>query len=555
MTARIAALMTMVATSVLVACAAASGDEGGAADRGGSPGANSTSSSGGTGVGTGGSLITDGGGSGGFAGDPASCDQAAQAKSYVGCDFWPTVTANFVWSEFDFAVVVANTQSSEAEITIERNGAMVTHGAVQPDGLQKFYLPWVPELKGPDFDECAGIATEVTTTLRAPGGAYHLTSTVPVTVYQFNALEYRGQGGDSSKNWAQCPGNYCSDYPGCYSYSNDASLLLPTTALTQSYRVTSMKGWQDEGVPAYFAVTGTADGTTVKVQVSSAGEVAAGGGVPATGPGGVFQFSLARGEVVEVMGTPSADLSGSLIQSSAPVQVVAGMACIYLPNDQEACDHIEETVFPAESLGKHYFVTMPTGPDLGTPGHIVRLYGNVDGTALGYAPQKPAGAPDTINAGEVYDLGIVKQSFEITGSHELAVASFQLGGTVVDPSAPYDSQRGDPSQSQMTAVEQFRSKYVFLAPDDYDVSIVDVVAPDGASLVLDGQAVTAPSTPIASGYSVVRAKLGPGTQGAHVLVSDQPVGIQVMGYGMYTSYQYPGGSNLAAIAPPPPPIQ
>ena len=43
----------------------------------------------------------------------------------------------------------------------------------------------------------------------------------------------------------------------------------------------------------------------------------------------------------------------------------------------------------------------------------------------------------------------------------------------------------------------------------------------------------------------------PGQQGAHQLTSDKPVGIQVMGYGQYTSYQYPGGSDLIAIAPPP----
>ena len=55
----------------------------------------------------------------------------------------------------------------------------------------------------------------------------------------------------------------------------------------------------------------------------------------------------------------------------------------------------------------------------------------------------------------------------------------------------------------------------------------------------------------ASGYGVARYKLGPGNSGAHTLMSDKPVGIQVMGYGQYTSYQYPGGSDLLAIAPPP----
>ena len=43
-----------------------------------------------------------------IAGDPSTCAEAAQAHTYVGCDYWPTVVANQVWSIFDFAVVVAN---------------------------------------------------------------------------------------------------------------------------------------------------------------------------------------------------------------------------------------------------------------------------------------------------------------------------------------------------------------------------------------------------------------------------------------------------------------
>ena len=43
-----------------------------------------------------------------------------------------------------------------------------------------------------------------------------------------------------------------------------------------------------------------------------------------------------------------------------------------------------------------------------------------------------------------------------------------------------------------------------------------------------------------------------GNGGAHVLECTDPVGIQVMGYGAYTSYMYPGGLNLSLIAPPPP---
>src|ERR1019366_8515339 len=35
--------------------------------------------------------------------DPSTCAEAAAWQSYVGCDYWPTVVANDVWSVFDFA--------------------------------------------------------------------------------------------------------------------------------------------------------------------------------------------------------------------------------------------------------------------------------------------------------------------------------------------------------------------------------------------------------------------------------------------------------------------
>src|SRR5262245_28703001 len=57
--------------------------------------------------------------------DPATCEDAAAQRSYVGCDYWPTVVANNVWSIFDFAVVVANAGTATADITI--TGPSGTH--------------------------------------------------------------------------------------------------------------------------------------------------------------------------------------------------------------------------------------------------------------------------------------------------------------------------------------------------------------------------------------------------------------------------------------------
>ncbi|HSQ68208.1 MAG TPA: IgGFc-binding protein [Polyangiaceae bacterium] len=482
------------------------------------------------------------------AGTVDTCQNAAAAKSYVGCDYWPTVTGNNVWSVFDFAVVVANAGANPADVTITGPNAFNKTGTVAPGQLEKFYLPWVSTLKGPDAD-AFGSATPMTASVIAHGGAYHVVSTVPVTVYQFNALEYAGQGGPPNKDWSSCPGT--TSGLGCFSFSNDASLLLPSTAMTGNYRVMGQRGWTASGqdvMGPYFAITATQNGTSVTVKTSAAAKVLAGGTIPAQTGVGTFTISMNAGDVAEIVGAvgDTDDFSGSLVQATAPVQVISGMPCVNQPEDVAACDHVEESVFPAETLGQHYVVTVPTSPLGNVVGHIVRIFGNVDGTTLTYSPSKPAGCPATINAGEVVDCGQVAQNFEVTGNNAFGVGSFMLGGQLVDPTGG----EGDPSQSFAVAVEQYRSAYIFLAPSDYDTSYVDIVGPPGVTATVDGANVGG-FTPINGNYSLARYKLGAGNNGAHTLAASAPVGIQVMGYGQYTSYQYPGGSNLSAIAPPP----
>jgi hypothetical protein len=114
--------------------------------------------------------------------------------------------------------------------------------------------------------------------------------------------------------------------------------------------------------------------------------------------------------------------------------------------------------------------------------------------------------------------------------------------------------RGDPSQTVFGSVEQARTSYLFLAPDDYDASYAVVTGPSGAAPTIDGTALSG-FTDVGGGFGVWRATLDNKTGGSHKLASTLPVGLQVMGYGSFTSYQYPGGLNLKAIAAPPPPIK
>jgi hypothetical protein len=487
-----------------------------------------------------------GGGPGGLTVDPTTCEEAKKKRSYVGCDFWPTPVDNIVDAVFDYAVVAANVGQNPADVTITRGGVTVAKAHIAPNDLATMVLPWVEGLRNVPPDSC-GSSDPLLATSRVDGGAYHVVSTRPISVYQFNPLEYESLGGPPGKNWAGCAS--CTNGE-CNSYTNDASLLLPSTALTGDYRITGQAG-DDMMFPPYFAVTGTAADTQVTVKLAKDAHIVAGGGLPETFAGETTTFTIGAGDVVEIIGTISSDFSGSLVLASKPVQVLTGIACINSPVDAYACDHIEEVVFPAETLGKHYVVTVPTSPDSKPIGHVVRIYGNVDGTTLTYPTIKPTGGPITISAGEVKDLGVVNESFEILGDHEFAVGSFQLGAQLLGKNPQEPSIEGDPAQSMATAVEQYRTRYVFLAPLDYDYSFVDVVLPKGTKLTLDGKEIFVKFEPIGAIYGVSRVLLNVGNNGAHSLSASAPVGIQVIGYGAYTSYQYPGGLDLDAIAPPP----
>ncbi len=470
--------------------------------------------------------------------DPKTCEEARQTHSYVGCDYWPTITPNGPSrSLFHFAAVVANTGTTDATVTVTGPNDVHVNEVVPAGSLKTIILPWVGELKGEDSK---GWTPQRPKGAVVTGGAYHLVSSSPVIVYQFNALEFQVNG--------------------TYSYSNDASLLLPSTAMRNIYRVTGTHGWNGGGnlsMPPVLSITATQDNTNVTLKLAQAAPIEAAGPIAASPGGSTVTFTLAKaGDVASIVGQGDApsDFSGSIVQSTAPVQVISSVPCIYLPSDVAAADHVEETVMPAEAFGKKYVIATPSpaGPEPGA--QVVRLFGNQDGTKLTYVPQKPAGCPDTLNAGQAADCGVVKDSFLVEGDKEFAVQTYLLGSQYYPSQASLlSSHYGDPSQTNHPAVEQYRKEYVFLAPTDYPILWADVVAPEGTKLKLDG--VDVASTPQAIGgssYVVHRLDLKKsGKDGAHTLSASAPVAAQIIGYGTNTTFQYPAGLNLSIIAAPP----
>ena len=83
-------------------------------------------------------------------GDPTTCAQAAADRTYIGCDYWPTVVANNVWSIFDYAVVVANGQQRPAMVTVTGpNGVNQTDTRSPPGSSTKSTCRGSPRSRAP----------------------------------------------------------------------------------------------------------------------------------------------------------------------------------------------------------------------------------------------------------------------------------------------------------------------------------------------------------------------------------------------------------------------
>ena len=470
-----------------------------------------------------------------------ACSPAELIPSYFGCDYFPTVTLNPVWSGFPFAVVVANTADTAATVTVTRGGNTVATETVPADGVTTITLPWVADLKGGDVNACQSPPDPGATRV-VVGGAYRLRTNVPVTVYQFSPLSYEiDPVPDGCPIGADCPGGQGTD---CLSFSNDASLLLPTTVWTRDYAIVS---WPSvKGRAGFAAVTAMMDGT--EVEVIGVGSFASGAGIDPTGNGTV---TLGAGDVIELVASHDgpagqflADITGTRIHASKPVQVIAGHSCANVPDpDTLACDHVEHSMFPTEALGKDYLVTFPAAVASQSP-HVIRVVAAEGETTVTFDP--PIHDATVLAPGDpAIELRNVTEDVRISADKALLVAQFMQGQVSVPSGA------GDPSMALSIPTQQFRKSYIFSAPSSFDSSFVNIIAPAGATVTLDGVSVSSSEFRGigSSGFGVARHQLD--GQEVHTLEASQPVGILVYGYGRYTSYMYPGGLDLERITPPP----
>ncbi|MEZ4458853.1 MAG: IgGFc-binding protein [bacterium] len=539
------------------------------------------------------------------------CQVAELTNSYIGCEYWAVELENHLLAgETDnplpddlrppFAVVLSNPSTTyDARVTVfEADGQIasaivdrtvgtdnplpgqdlvtVHSEVIGPNGRQLF------KVDGPIDNVVLPRGSMMTLLLpykEIPFGstsitasAYRVTTNQPVVAYQFNPL--------------------CCNY----NYTNDASLLLPTSALTNNYMFMSyavFAGTPEARLAEPFASTLTVVATkpdtdvTVQLQPSKlSGRPYAEIVYPPSdarimGPdlNGRIRVRLQPHEVLNVGGggaTPVEDLTGATVTSTKPVAVFGGHSCAFIPFSAPACDHLESQLFPVETWGTRFIAAplklrrdpdatgastregtywkfvayqdqtvVQTGVPLTVPSALPPADEGVPHCASFAAD--PASGSFTLGAGQTCEFGTT-ETFIAEAGKPIMVGAFLSGQNSVKVDAQFGDHAGDPAFFLVPPEEQFRTEYSFLTPATYFQSYVTVLIRPGFTVSLDGQTLdlTQYDYAVVEGRDVARAHIEV-TDGPHRIEAQIPFGIVVYGYDDYVSYAYTGGLDLTKL--------
>ncbi|HCP46646.1 MAG TPA: hypothetical protein DIU15_11415, partial [Deltaproteobacteria bacterium] len=321
----------------------------------------------------------------------------------------------------------------------------------------------------------------------------------------------------------------------------------------------------------YITVVGTEEDTEVEIIptqdiVAGTGVSDLGGGVGITagtsrsftlGPYDVLNLETTL--VTDLFSTPEnfADLTGSIVNSTAPVAVFTGADLAMITSgfsDSPCCaEHLEQQVLPTRVMRNQFVVSHSAQRNSGdTEPDLVRIMALEAGTSV----TTSLDAPDnsfTLGAGEYRELWPTS-GFTVDATGPLHVAQFLIvGGDVPSPIAG----AGDSSLLYVPPVLQRKNDYVFTTGEGFQSNWAVISMPEGITASLDGAELSTLSgcsgpEPEGSlgttGYEAWTCSI---TDGVHRIWSGagadpgaENIGVLVYGYYAAGSYSYPAGAGL-----------
>jgi hypothetical protein len=565
------------------------------------------------------------------------CEEALADRSYLGCEFFAAdldnaaIGAGRDASSQQYAIVVSNPGNYPTDVAIEIDtgafGGESTPQVIEtirvlPGDLEVFELPRREVDGSSSFSPCTsdamcGSATQQcwcrdAMPVGTPGAtdcrcrssasgsglndgthsaltshAYRVRSGLPIVAYQFNPLDNVGV------------------------FSNDASLLLPTSGIGERYTVV---GWpqtiahsdipredfdssrDDEDLRAFLTIVGTAADTHVTITLGGLVRNVVGlPGQPNYGPTDVIELDIGAFDVInlETQGF-NADFTGTTIVANAdhPVSVFSGSEASDAPrfedlaNRQCCADHLEEQIFPNDALGTRFFIgrtprrssalnraflTADSVGEFNEP-ESVRIVAVGEGiTAITTTMPFP---DDSFELAQ-YESVVIEATQDMEINSTGAIAVLQVIASQEAVGIPNDYPGGDPAILAVPPVEQWRTEYVFLTPDLYAFDFVTIVAARTTLILLDERPLeefdcdVGPadgierrmddpppdwltyrcqlSFPDVTGRPNVRVDEGIQNDGYHTLRATEEVSVVISGFDAFVSYAYVGGADLDSI--------
>jgi len=388
--------------------------------------------------------------------------------------------------------------------------------------------------------------------------AFRVVSDAPVGAYQFAP--------------------YCCNY----SFSNDASLLIPTSALTGNYRYLGAPGFlvdplTNEELSATMAIVATRDQTTVRFSLPPRGLIQADTSGRLSVERGQYVASLNRQETLllrtqpDPQGNlfnplPASDLTNTLIEADEPVAVFSGHECTNYPQALGACDHLEEQLFPLESWGRQF--NLIPAPERGSNAPFELVYWKILAAepdtrvtlSASFQELNAGGAGSTgalecgqtldpndpsviVISGEGYCELSTKAAFSISSDKPISVMGVLSGQESVQAGAGFGAHLGDPAAFLAAPVRQYRADYAFLTPNTYYSDFATISFNEGTQITLDGEAVDLSAAQSVTGGQTRYIHI-PLSDGAHLIRGTAPIGITIFAFDDFVSYAFTGGLNL-----------
>jgi hypothetical protein len=515
------------------------------------------------------------------------CDAAADNPSNLGCEFWAADLDNEAFNTFgasndaaaaQYSIVAANNNDFAVTVTVTKNAARVgdmlneqavASATVAPRSTSRIDLPQ-REVDGAMGQNGTYTRNSGSGTFVSPHG-YHVVSSGPVVIYQFNPIVQQ--------------------------FSNDASTLLPTSAIGMDYVVIGYNTANpcgiaglpaQESIPDHSSITILATQDDTNIQIIPTHPIAGSEGdtgfaIPQTAKGATLNFKLSRYTVANLesdqpkmsnafacaMSGQDGDFTGTQIHSDKPIVVFTsgergigfgGAENVVNPpswdpqNGDDICctDHLEEQLLPVTALGKEFAIARSpirsTDPSWKEP-DIFRIVATVDNTMIETNLPPPYNS-FTLNARQQKTFAATT-GFSLKASNAIEIASYLVSQHFVP-----QGYIGDPSQLLHPAAEQHRKDYVFMIPPTFQKNYIVMAKPKAAAITLDGVplamieqsgCIYAPIGTVANvEYEQVTC---PATEGHHVVAANLPFGLSVYGYYNVGSYAFVGGSDVKIINP------